>query len=99
MAPVTGTHSGAGIDPRPDADFAPVRGFGPMRRPSRPGSAGRRQTERIGMASKVANGTDTVENRDEAVEGALLDTLSAAVKKLVARGRERGYVTYDELNA
>jgi RNA polymerase primary sigma factor len=70
-----------------------------MRRPFRPGSAGRRQTERIGMASKVANGTDTVENRDEAVEGALLDTLSAAVKKLVARGRERGYVTYDELNA
>ncbi|WBV44175.1 RNA polymerase sigma factor RpoD [Pseudoroseomonas cervicalis] len=50
------------------------------------------------MASKVANGTDTVENRDEAVEGALLDTLSAAVKKLVARGKERGYVTYDELN-
>ncbi|MFC3126407.1 RNA polymerase sigma factor RpoD [Pseudoroseomonas globiformis] len=50
------------------------------------------------MASKVANGTDTVENRDEAVEGALLDTLSAAVKKLVARGKERGYVTYDEVN-
>ncbi|WP_160000332.1 RNA polymerase sigma factor RpoD [Roseomonas sp. 18066] len=51
------------------------------------------------MASKVANGTDTVENRDEAVEGALLDTLTAAVKKLVARGKERGYVTYDEFNA
>ncbi|EFH12841.1 RNA polymerase sigma factor RpoD [Teichococcus cervicalis] len=50
------------------------------------------------MASKVANGTDTVENRDEAVEGALLDILSAAVKKLIARGKERGYVTYDELN-
>ncbi|MBO1074839.1 RNA polymerase sigma factor RpoD [Roseomonas marmotae] len=51
------------------------------------------------MASKAAGGTETVENRDEAVEGALLDTLSAAVKKLVARGKERGYVTYDELNA
>ena len=51
------------------------------------------------MASKTAGGTETVENRDEAVEGALLDTLSAAVKKLVARGKERGYVTYDELNA
>ena len=45
------------------------------------------------MASKVANGTDTVENRDEAVEGALLDTQSAAFKKLIARGKERGYVT------
>ena len=51
------------------------------------------------MASKVANGTDTVESRDEAVEGVLLDTMTAAVKKLIARGKERGYVTYDELNA
>ena len=51
------------------------------------------------MAGKAANGTDTVESRDEAVEGVLLDTLTAAVKKLIGRGRERGYVTYDELNA
>jgi RNA polymerase primary sigma factor len=51
------------------------------------------------MASKTAGGTDTVETRDEVVEGALLDTMTAAVKKLIARGKERGYVTYDELNA
>jgi RNA polymerase primary sigma factor len=51
------------------------------------------------MATKVANGAETVEGRDEAVEGALLDIQSAAVKKLVARGKERGYITYDELNA
>ncbi|WP_135467064.1 RNA polymerase sigma factor RpoD [Crenalkalicoccus roseus] len=51
------------------------------------------------MASKVANGTEAVESRDEAVEGVLLDTQSAAVKKLIARGKERGYVTYDEINA
>jgi RNA polymerase primary sigma factor len=51
------------------------------------------------MASKVANSAETVETRDEAVEGALLDTVSAAVKKLVARGKERGYITVDELNA
>ncbi|NGM22843.1 RNA polymerase sigma factor RpoD [Roseomonas stagni] len=51
------------------------------------------------MASKVAGGAETAEGRDEAVEGVLLDTLTAAVKKLVARGKERGYVTYDELNA
>ncbi|MDP3414503.1 RNA polymerase sigma factor RpoD [Falsiroseomonas sp.] len=51
------------------------------------------------MASKAANGADTAEGRDEAVEGVLLDTLTAAVKKLIARGKERGYVTYDELNA
>jgi len=29
----------------------------------------------------------------------LLDTVAAAVKKMLARGRDRGYVTYDELNA
>ena len=51
------------------------------------------------MASKAAGGTDTVETRDEVVEGVLLDTMTAAVKKLIARGKERGYVTYDELNA
>ncbi len=51
------------------------------------------------MASKVANGAETVETRDEAVEGVLLDIQSAAIKKLVARGKERGYVTVDELNA
>ena len=51
------------------------------------------------MAMKVASGAETTEGRDEAVEGVLLDTLTAAVKKLIARGKERGYVTYDELNA
>ena len=51
------------------------------------------------MASKAAAGAETVETRDEQVEGLLLDTQSAAVKKLIARGKERGYVTYDEINA
>ncbi len=51
------------------------------------------------MASKVANGTDTVESRDEAVEGVLLDIMASAIKKLIARGKERSYVTVDELNA
>ncbi len=41
----------------------------------------------------------TAETREEAVEGVLLDTQSAAVKKLIGRGKERGYVTVDELNA
>ena len=45
------------------------------------------------MASKATNGTDTVETRDEVVEGVLLDTMTAAVKKLITRGKERGYVT------
>ena len=51
------------------------------------------------MASKVANGTDTVESRDDAVDGVLVDTMTTAIKKLIARGKERSYVTVDELNA
>ncbi len=51
------------------------------------------------MATKVAGGTETTETRDEAVEGALVDSLVASLKKLLARGKERGYVTYDEINA
>ena len=51
------------------------------------------------MATKTANGSDTAEAREEAVDGVVLDITSAAVKKLIARGKERGYVTYDEVNA
>ena len=32
-------------------------------------------------------------------EAPLLDTINAEVKKMIAKGKERGYVTYDELNA
>src|SRR5579875_2061497 len=52
-----------------------------------------------GMASKAANTAEMTENREEAAEAPLLDTVAAAIKKMVARGKERGYVTYDELNA
>ncbi|MGE5505022.1 MAG: RNA polymerase sigma factor region1.1 domain-containing protein, partial [Actinomycetota bacterium] len=51
------------------------------------------------MATKSTNTAEVSENQDEAMDGPLLDTLGVAVKKMVARGRERGYVTYDELNA
>ena len=51
------------------------------------------------MATKTANGSETAEAREDAVEGVLLDITSAAVKKLIVRGKERGYVTYDEVNA
>ena len=36
---------------------------------------------------------------EESSDSPLLDTLNAAVKKMVTKGKERGYVTYDELNA
>src|SRR5579875_2584407 len=51
------------------------------------------------MASKAANTAEMTEKREEAAEAPLLDTVAAAIKKMVARGKERGYVTYDELNA
>ena len=38
-------------------------------------------------------------NQEETADSPLLDTLGASVKKMVAKGKERGYVTYDELNA
>jgi RNA polymerase primary sigma factor len=51
------------------------------------------------MASKVASVAETAETREEAAEAPLLDQIAVAIKKMVARGKERGYLTYDELNA
>jgi RNA polymerase primary sigma factor len=50
------------------------------------------------MASKVASVADTAETREEAAEAPLLDQITVAIKKMVARGKERGYLTYDEVN-
>jgi RNA polymerase primary sigma factor len=36
---------------------------------------------------------------EDAAEGPLLQTVAGAIEKLLARGSERGYVTYDELSA
>lgn len=54
------------------------------------------------MAAKSAAKTqDTPDSKDETSppDGPLMDGMSAAVKKMIARSKERGYVTYDELNA
>ena len=51
------------------------------------------------MATKATNRADVPETREEGGEGPLMDGLVQAVKKMIARGKERGYVTYDELNA
>src|SRR4026209_1819565 len=50
------------------------------------------------MASKAAT-AEAADTREEAAEAPLLDSVAAAIKKMVARGKERGYLTYDELNA
>src|ERR1700733_12111275 len=51
------------------------------------------------MASKSASTAEVPEGREDAAEAPLLDTVAASIKKMVARGKERGYVTYDELNS
>jgi RNA polymerase primary sigma factor len=51
------------------------------------------------MASKAASTAEVTEPREDAAEAPLLDSVAAAVKKMLARGKERGYLTYDELNA
>jgi RNA polymerase primary sigma factor len=51
------------------------------------------------MASKAANTAEVTEIREEAAEAPLLDSVATAIKRMMARGKERGYVTYDELNA
>jgi RNA polymerase primary sigma factor len=51
------------------------------------------------MATKAAETTQTAQSGEETADSPLLDNLGSTVKKMVARGKERGYVTYDELNA
>jgi RNA polymerase primary sigma factor len=51
------------------------------------------------MASKATSTAETTQGREDVVESPLADGLAAAIKKMIARGQERGYVTYDELNA
>src|SRR5260221_8413254 len=50
------------------------------------------------MAQKARNSADETASQEEA-DSPLLDNVATAIKKLVARGKERGYITYDELNS
>ena len=51
------------------------------------------------MTTKAqAKTADETETREEGAEDPLLDTVDASVKKLVARAKERGYVTEEEVS-
>ena len=50
------------------------------------------------MATKPAKSAESSERSEESADSPVLDSLTAAVRKLVSRGKERGYVTYDDLN-
>jgi RNA polymerase primary sigma factor len=50
------------------------------------------------MATKAASANEETEARESGADGPLMDGMAAAVKKMLARGKERGYLTYDEIN-
>ena len=51
------------------------------------------------MATKPATAnTEETATREETSDGPLMDTMGIAVKRMLQRGKERGYITYDELN-
>src|SRR3954464_2865620 len=51
------------------------------------------------MSTKVKAAVAAPPTREDAADSPLMDNMAAAVKKMVTRGRERGFVTYDEINA
>ena len=51
------------------------------------------------MVTKTARAEDTEDAKEDVHDGPLIDSSTQAVKKMLARAKERGYVTYDELNA
>src|SRR5258706_7427318 len=52
----------------------------------------------VGMAVMPSTKAEANETREEAADSPLMDSLVTAVKKMLARSKERGYVNYDELN-
>ena len=51
------------------------------------------------MATKTTSATENGPAREENADAPLIDSIGGLVKKLISRGKERGFVTYDELNA
>jgi RNA polymerase primary sigma factor len=51
------------------------------------------------MATKSTATAEKKPQSEETSDGPLLDTLGGAVKKMLIKGKERGFVTYDELNS
>jgi len=51
------------------------------------------------MATTANQKTDKAEGREESGASPLLDSTENAVKKMIAKAKERGYISYDDLNA
>jgi len=50
------------------------------------------------MSNKTTAVAEAPEAKTETTDGPLLDSLGSGIKKMIAKGKERGYVTYDDLN-
>jgi len=50
------------------------------------------------LAKAAAIAAEARTDQEETGDSPLLDTMGAAVKKMVAKGKEKGFVTYDDLN-
>ncbi len=50
------------------------------------------------MASKASEASEQVEVTEESTDSPLIDSAEQSVKKMIAQAKERGYITYDELN-
>jgi RNA polymerase primary sigma factor len=69
-----------------------------------PDPAPAKKESRGTMATKVAAAAttedeDTREREESTQDGPLMDNINTAVKNLIKKGKERGFLTYDEVNA
>jgi RNA polymerase primary sigma factor len=51
------------------------------------------------MAKQALATEEEAPEREESPDGPLMDNMNQAVKNLIKKGKERGYLTYDEVNA
>jgi RNA polymerase sigma factor, sigma-70 family len=51
------------------------------------------------MSTKPTATAEVAEAKPQLTDTPLLDSLGVNIKRMIARGKERGYVTYDELNS
>ncbi|MGZ8410989.1 MAG: RNA polymerase sigma factor RpoD, partial [Hyphomicrobium sp.] len=50
------------------------------------------------MSNEATAGAEIAQTQEESTDSPLLDTLGTGIKKMIGRGKERGFITYDELN-
>ena len=92
------TRTAAKVATKPASKPASKPATKPATKPaSKSASKSKPAPKKADIATKEAD-KDTEKDSD-AETGPLIDSVDAAVKKLVQKGKERGFVTYDEFNA